>query len=466
MMQEASSKKCSACAKLEREVADLRRQVAELTRKLEEKSRAGKRQAAPFRRTKKKEKGETKKPGRKGGHTNETRPEPPTEQIDQILDALVDVCPQCQGTLEDVTTHVQFQTDIPPVQPTVTKINVQVGFCPCCNVRVQGTHPEQTSQSLGAAAHALGARAIAFAADLKYRLGMPFRKISDFFKTAFGLNCSASGLCRATQRLAHRSQDILECLKLQIGCRGVVQADETGWWINGDGCYLHVFGVDDIVIFQVGDRSHDIALNVLGAKFPGLVVCDGYVGYDIFQTARCNAHPIRRVRDLLESATCDQPTLQEIQTLLRDGLALRDRREELTPVGYQRLVTMHKRQLADWIKANQDHKNDSIGRLARHLRKYEVEFMRYLDDPKIPATNNFAEGLIRFAVVLRKIGCCNRSARGVKTFEVLSSLLATFRRRGLDFADWVIKFLTGSGPKFVPPDVLPPGFQSKILLNS
>ena len=112
MMQEASSKKCSACAKLEREVADLRRQVAELTRKLEEKSRAGKRQAAPFRRTKKKEKGETKKPGRKGGHTNETRPEPPTEQIDQILDALVDVCPQCQGTLEDVITHVQFQTDI------------------------------------------------------------------------------------------------------------------------------------------------------------------------------------------------------------------------------------------------------------------------------------------------------------------------------------------------------------------
>ena len=127
---------------------------------------------------------------------------------------------------------------------------------------------------------------------------------------------------------------------------------------------------------------------------------------------------------------------------------------------------MHKRQLADWIKANQDHKNDSIGRLARHLRKYEVEFMRYLDDPKIPATNNFAEGLIRFAVVLRKIGCCNRSERGVKTFEVLSSLLATFRRRGLDFADWVIKFLTGSGPKFVPPDLLPPGFQSNILLNS
>jgi transposase len=463
-MQEADENKCSGCAKLEREVSDLRKQVAELTRKLEEKSRAQKRQAAPFRRSKKT--GEKKKPGRKGGPEQESRPEPTTEQIDRTLEAPVDVCPQCQGTLEDVVTHVQFQTDIPPIQPTVTQINVQVGYCPCCQVRVQGTHPEQTSQSLGAAAHALGARAIAFAADLKYRLGMPFRKISDFFNTAFGLNCSASGLCRATQRLAHRSRDILECLKLQISCRSVVQADETGWWMNGDGRYLHVFGVDDIVIFQVGDRSHNIALDVLGANFQGLVVCDGYVGYDIFQTARCNAHPIRRVRDLLESATCEQPTLQEIQILLRDGLALRDRREELTPTGYQRLVTMHKRQFADWIKANHEHANDSIGRLARHLGKYEEEFLRYLDDPKIPATNNFAEGLLRFAVVLRKIGCCNRTERGVRTFEVLSSLLATFRRRGLDFPDWVIDFMTGSGPKYVPPDLLPPGFQSKILLTS
>jgi transposase len=449
--------------KLERELAELRKQIADLTRKLEEKSRAQKRQAAPFRRGK--QTGEKKKPGRKGGHVQESRPEPPPESIERTLEASVDVCPQCQGDLEDVVTHVQYQTDVPPIQPTVTQINVQVGYCPCCQLRVQGTHPEQMSQSLGAAAHALGARAIAFAADLKYRLGMPFRKISDFLSTAFGLNCSASGLCRATQRLADRSRDILECLKLQISGRSVVQADETGWWVNGAGRYLHVFGVDDIVIFQVGDRSQHIALDVLGADFQGLVVCDGYVGYDIFRTARCNAHPIRRVRDLLESSTCEQPSLQEIQILLRDGLALRDRRTELTLAGYQRLVTMHKRRFADWIDANHDHVNDSIGRLARHLAKYQEEFVRYLDDPKIPATNNFAEGLIRFAVVLRKIGCCNRTERGVRTFEVLSSLLATFRRRGIDFAAWVIDFLTGCGPKYVPPDLLPPGFTSKILLT-
>lgn len=469
-MQEATNQSCLRCLELERQVAALRSQVErlqshveELSKQLEAKTRAGKRQAAPFRRGKKA--GEKKKPGRKAGHPPESRPEPTPEQIDRTLEAPVDVCPQCQTTLDDVVTHVQFQTDLPPVQPTITQFNVQVGFCPCCQLRVQGTHPEQTSQALGAANHSLGPRVLATAADMKYRLGIPFRKIADFFQGGFGLTCTSAALCRAAERLAERSGGLLSVLKLQLAGRQVVHVDETGWWLNGESRYLHVFGVDDIVIFQVGDRSNQLALDILGPHFQGLVACDGYVGYDIFNTARCNAHPIRRVRDLLESGVSDQPILTKIQQLLLGGLTLRDRRDELTAVGYQRLVTRHKQDVHDWIAAHRQHADAAIGRLARHLGKYEREFLLYLDDPGIPATNNFAEGLLRFAVVLRKVGCCNRTELGVRTFETLSSLLATFRRRGLHFLDWVIDFLQGPGPKYVPPDLLPPGFPTKILLT-
>lgn len=462
-MQEGNQSSCSRCVELERQVAALKARVDELVRQVEAKSRAHKRQAAPFRR--KAKAGEKKKPGQKPGHKHESRPDPMPEQVDRTLEAPVDVCPQCQTTLEDVATHVQFQTDIPPVQPTVTQFNVQVGFCPCCQVRVQGTHPEQTSQALGAAHHSLGPRAIATAVDMKYRLGIPFRKIADFFQGSFGLECAASTLYRAAGRLSGRSYGLLSILKLQLPSRKVVHVDETGWWIGGKSAYLHVFGVDDIVIFQVGDRSHQLALDILGSHFDGLVACDGYVGYDLFDTVRCNAHPIRRVRDLLEGGLCDQGVLTEIRQLLYGGLSLRDRRDTLTAQGYQRLVTMHKQRVHDWIEAHREDEDLAIGRLARHLGKYESEFLLYLDDPEIPATNNFAEGLLRFAVVLRKIGCCNRTASGVRTFETLSSLLATFRRRGLSFVDWVIDFLQGAGPKYVPPDLLPPHFDIPILIT-
>lgn len=471
------SPECPRCRELEQQLAVQQQQLTAqaeqiaalagrlnaLQKELEQQTRAGKRQAAPFRRTKKKPPGEQQRPGRKPGHERDQRP--PPEKVDRTLLAAADLCPACQVGLIDKTVHVQYQTDIPPVQPIVTQFNVEVGRCPCCGLRVQGTHPEQASQALGAAQHTLGPRATALAADFKYRLGLPFRKIADLFGGAFGLRCCAGGLSRLTARLATASRGLLDILKLQLPGRFVVHIDETSWWIGGSKAWLHALASEDIVVFQVGDRSRNIALEILGRSFQGYVSCDGYAGYDAFATARCNAHPLRRIRDLLAAEATDRAALEKIQQLLLGGLALRDRREALTELGYRRLATQHKAKVHDWIAQHTAHADQAVGRLARHLRRYKTEFLRYLDDPRIPATNNQGESTLRFAVLLRKIGCCNRTPRGVQTFEVLSSLLATFRKRGLDFTRWAIQFLQGAGPKYVPPDLLPADFAGQILLT-
>lgn len=471
MNGDSPSVECARCRELERQLAEQKQQVAtlqaqwkELQKQLDQLTRASKRQAAPFRRTKKKPAGEKKKPGRKVGHAREARPAP--EKVDRTIPVPVEVCPDCRVPLADKTVHVQYQTDIPPVQPIVTAFQVEVGHCPCCGKRVQGQHPEQTSQALGAANHVLGPRTVALAADCKYRLGIPFRKIADLFGGAFGLSCCAGGLTRTTARLATASRGMLEILKLQLPSRFVVHADETSWWIDGRKAWLHAFAAEDLVVFQVGDRSRDLAWELLGPAFRGFVSCDGYAGYDAFATARCNAHPLRRIRDLLAAGAADAIALETIQGLLQGGLTLRDRREELSEAGFRRLVARHQAQVHDWIVEHAAHANPAVGRLARHLGRYETEFLRYLDDPRIPATNNLGESTLRFAVILRKIGCCNRTPRGVKTFEVLSSILATFRRRQLDFINWAIEFLQGSSPKYVPPDLLPAGYDTPIVLRA
>lgn len=466
----APDQPCARCVELEQEVAalqdqtaQLRKQVKKLTKQVEKKSRAAKRQAAPFRRDRKKTEQDRKKSGRKSGHAPDHRPVP--EKVDQVVDVPVGCCPDCQCQPENITTHTQYQTDIPPVQPVVTQFNVQVGTCPGCGKRVQGRHDEQVSQALGAAGKVLGPRAIATAADLKYRLGIPFRKVSDLFGKLFDLDCCAGGLSRATARLARAGQGVFHALKLQLPGYPTVHADETSWWIGGKKAWLHAFATENIVLFQVGGRDQAVALDVLGSDFGGIVCCDGYSVYDIFRTARCNAHPLRRIRDLLEAKTGDQAALTEIQALLRSGLSLRDRREELTELGFKRLATGVKSEVHQWIESHAEDDEESVGRLARHLRRYEKEFLIYLDDPRIPATNNYGEGVLRFAVLLRKVGCCNRTETGVFTFEVLSSLLATFEKRGKDFIGWAKELLCGSSPKYVPPDLLPHDFSYKLLLD-
>ncbi|MBI4587436.1 MAG: hypothetical protein HY725_01240, partial [Candidatus Rokubacteria bacterium] len=52
------------------------------------------------------------------------------------------------------------------MRPHVTRFDVALGRCRHCRRRVQGRHPRQTSDALGAAASQLGPRALALAADL------------------------------------------------------------------------------------------------------------------------------------------------------------------------------------------------------------------------------------------------------------------------------------------------------------
>ncbi|MDQ3414747.1 MAG: transposase, partial [Verrucomicrobiota bacterium] len=49
------------------------------------------------------------------------------------------------------------------------------------------------------------------------------------------------------------------------------------------------------------------------------------------------------------------------------------------------------------------------------------------------ATNNLAERQLRPAVIRRKLSCGNKTRRGARTFEVLTSLAATCRQRKEDF---------------------------------
>jgi len=106
---------CPSCRNLLKEIAELKAQVAEPTRKLEEAVRAGKRQAAPFRKGPPKP--DPKTPGRKSGDEHGKhghREPPPPEQISEIHDAnLPDDCPHCHGQLVETEIVEQFQTDIP-----------------------------------------------------------------------------------------------------------------------------------------------------------------------------------------------------------------------------------------------------------------------------------------------------------------------------------------------------------------
>ena len=161
----------------------LERENQELRRQLEEALRAGKRQAAPFSRQT--PKANPQKPGRKAGRCyGRAHWRPPVRRVDEQLSApLPKQCPDCGGAVHKEKIVEQYQTEIPKVEPIQRRFDIEVGHCGECGRRVQGRHPQQTSDAVGVAGATLGPQLLALVVVLNKRYGLSHEKIAELLKS-------------------------------------------------------------------------------------------------------------------------------------------------------------------------------------------------------------------------------------------------------------------------------------------
>jgi transposase len=430
---------------LEERLAELEGTLATVKEQLEEARRAGKRQAAPF--SKGPPKANPKRPGRKAGHAPAHRSRP--ERIDRVLEAeLPPVCPSCGGELGNHEIREQFQVDIPPVEPIVTQFNVHIAYCTECGQRVQGHHPEQTSNALGAAAVQIRPRALGLAAELKHGLGVPYRKVKRMLSSGFGLDVCPGGLTRAGQRLARQAEPTYAQLILQLRESEAVNGDETGWKIGGERAWLWAFTSETVTVYVIDPRrGHEVAERVLGEEFEGVLGCDCFLAYDPLKCRqqKCLGHLLKRCSEIGSVQSGAALTFsQQVTQLLRRAIQLQKRREEMSPHGYR--VARGKVEAAlDRLLAQEVADPENV-KLVKLLTKHRHRLLTFLYVEGVQPTNNAAERVIRPAVIVRKISAGNRSTRGADTHATLTSIIQTCRQQGKAFLDVAIRLLRSPKP--------------------
>jgi transposase len=292
---------------------------------LEATRRSGKRQAAPF--SKGEPKKTPKKPGRKKGkdHGPAERRRVP-ERVDEVLDVpLPCTCPGCGGGVVEVDVQRQFQTELPKIEPRIIQFDVHIGTCERCGERLQGRHPQQTSDALGAAASMLGPRAVGLAAQLHKELGVSFGKISSLFDSVFNIQVSRGGLSQAIYRLATRVDPTFEAMKAALPSKPIISPDETGWRVGGISTWLWVFEAVDLLVYGImPGRSFDDATEILPATYAGKLARDGWSIYPKYDKAihqTCLTHLLRRCSEILDVAKAGAARVpRAVQRLLRRGL--------------------------------------------------------------------------------------------------------------------------------------------------
>ncbi len=436
---------CPNCERLQRRVEALEAEIAKLKALIEGLRRGQKRQAAPFSTGELKP--NPKKPGRKPGDAYGVRAHrnPPTH-IDEVHEAKLPCsCPDCGGEIEFLETDQQFQEEVPR-QPIRRQFNVAIGRCKRCQRRVQGRHALQTSDALGAAASQLGPDAQALAVHLNKEVGATHGKISRLFSTVFGISITRGGVAQAILRAAERCGPAYAQIVQAVRSSRCVYPDETGWRVGGELQWLWAFVTDLATAYVIRDsRGYDVPEEILGPAYAGLMGHDGWSPYDSFTLAthqQCLAHLLRRCEEILETAVAGAVQFpREVKALLKDGFALRDRRDEGTisthglAVATGRLETRLDHLVA---RRRTDPTNE---RFAKHLRKHQNEIFTFLKHPGIEATNWPAEQAIRPSTVNRKVWGGNRTKRGAEAQATLLSVLRTLWQRGSDAIDFISRTL-------------------------
>lgn len=406
----------------------LQQEIRDLVRKLNEALRAAKRQAAPFARRKRKE--HRGKPGRKPGHPGANQATP--DHVDEELFAPLAGCPCCGGKVEDVTDHEQFVVDLPQVRAHVRRIVTQSGHCAHCDRRVRSQHPEQVSTASGAARVALGPNVLGLAADLKHRYGMAYRDVADLIGTYFGIRVTHGAFVQASVRLAKRGQVTYAALTTLVRETAVVHTDDTGWRVDSQHAWLWVFATAEITVYVIAKgRGASVVTDMLGDDFAGIVVSDGLPALDSlpYRRAQCLGHLIKRCAELVATPGAEGKWYPlAIMRDLQAVIALRARRGELADSTYRRHCRALERSLDRMLVGPVSVPDNE--RLRRHMAKHRDQLLVCLDEPDVEPTNNLAERELRGAVVIRKLGGCNRSEVHAQAHAVLASVAQTAHRQG------------------------------------
>lgn len=429
----------------------LRRENEKLKEELDAARRAVYRQAAPFSR------GTTvaqpRVPGRKAGaaYGRKGHRRVPAHIDETYEAALPPQCPACAGPIVRARVATQYQEELLVQRPLVRRFRVHVGRCRTCHRRVQGRHPLQTSDALGAAAVQLGPQAVALAVVLNKDLGLPYGKIARLWRERFGVTITASGVVHAVRRAARQAQPTYDALCATVRGSPVVTPDETSWRVAADLQWLWAFVTPETTVYAIQPgRGLAQAAAVIGADYAGILVRDGWQSYRQFTHAlhqSCLAHLLRRCRVLLLDYP-DQPFVAAVKAILQ--AALRTRAQfvagALSAHGLATARGQYLERLGRLLERTPSRRL-RVRRFQAHLIVEYGAIFSFLFEPTLDATNWRAEQALRPAVVTRKMcGGGNRTARGAETQQILASVLRTAAQRGLDRTDLIAQLLHARTP--------------------
>ena len=289
----------------------------------------------------------------------------------------------------------------------------------------------------------IGANLAALIVHLRLRSRLSLRLTQELLHDLLGIPLSVGALQQCFEEAAASAAPLEDALVEDLLAEatrreGVLYIDETSWKERGEALWLWTFVTTLSVCFYVGRRTIEMLDNVIGTRFEGWLMSDGYQAYRHHpKRLRCWAHLIRKARGLAEALDKDARKLGHFTLAFLGELqtAIYAWRGEGGTAGIKTdlIRRQHQAKLAEFralCVANAESAHEKTAALAKEFINDWEAIFRILDHPWLPLTNNDAERALRHWVILRKTNHGTKSAIGSRAFAMLASISSTCLKRG------------------------------------
>jgi transposase len=281
--------------------------------------------------------------------------------------------------------------------------------------------------------YTIGLKTTLYSAYQHYHLGMSISKVIDTL-SLHGLTITPGALVGSWHTLAKTFKPFYNSIHETIkNSTEAVHADETGARQKGKKFWLWAFSTKTEVLFAIRkSRGGDVVREILGDVFMGILVTDfwkPYLAVKALFRQWCVAHFLREFKKIEYSRKDPSKEYwrfkKKVKRLFHDALRL-SKKDHRTMPDRQAAYNRYLKRLDEIVAGS--YCDQDVLRLVKRLRTYRDGFFTFVVKD-VDSTNNHAERIIRYAVIMRKISFHTMSDQGSETMSVLMSVFKTLELR-------------------------------------
>jgi transposase len=409
----------------------LKKRIEELEAKLNQDSSNSNRPPSsdsPFQKQGAGKKKKSKSGSKKGHKGHRQQMLDPTEIRQIHPNACSCGCSRFVG-LKRYYTHQQI--DLLEIVMKVVHFDLYSGKCCQCGKVNKGHIPAEFNMGYGP-------RLSALIVELAGIAGNSRDMVQSFCSSVLRIPISLGAIQKVIDRASKAIEPHYEAIKDKARASKINHVDETAWHNSGKLNWLWVMTNPLVAFFMVHTNRSRQAFEELIGAWCGILVSDNYGVYQTWVNKRqtCLAHLIRKAAGLAERADRELSTFgtwaeRELQRLVEMAHAPPTIGEwRAFYARLCRLIALYRESTSE------------AGTFARRLEKEMDSLFVFLTEEGVDPTNNFAERMLRFAVLWRKRAQGTKSEKGNRWVERILSLRQTCRLHAMSTFDVLVNALT------------------------